>query len=244
MLFATLALGFNAPLGRPAVSSRAAHGVPAINMAVSTPPATEAKVRGVPMTGDVLKASLKMRCDTSGAAYAIYWANIGGDLKVVGEYKAASCMLPPRPQTPHLARQLSCMMCRCGRARKRPDHHSRPPLACPSADQKELKDRGVTVSFGQASKPFVLDAYGTGPIATVLKTGEPYFVEDAVTCNTLQRRWVASILISSTHLFTHTPSPSPSHVPVIAHPSTPSTTAAMLPCCVAASLRPSTASSR
>jgi len=201
MLFATLALGFNAPLGRPAVSSRAAHGVPAINMAVSTPPATEAKVRGVPMTGDVLKASLKMRCDTSGAAYAIYWANIGGDLKVVGEYKAASY-------------------------------------------QKELKDRGVTVSFGQASKPFVLDAYGTGPIATVLKTGEPYFVEDAVTCNTLQRRWVASILISSTHLFTHTPSPSPSHVPVIAHPSTPSTTAAMLPCCVAASLRPSTASSR
>ena len=45
------------------------------------------------------------------------------------------------------------------------------PLACPSADQKELKDRGVTVSFGQASKPFVLDAYGTGPIATVLNGG-------------------------------------------------------------------------
>ena len=55
----------------------------------------------------------------------------------------------------------------------------------------ELKERGVTVSFGEASKPFVLDATGTGPIAMVLKTGEPYFVEDAVTCNTLQRRGVA-----------------------------------------------------
>ena len=61
MLVATLALGFNAPLGRPAVSSRAAHGAaaPAINMAVSTPPATEAKVRGVPARTSMPKLSAR-----------------------------------------------------------------------------------------------------------------------------------------------------------------------------------------
>lgn len=150
---ASFGLGLNVPLAaHPAVSSRAA--APAMNtrawsnMAVSTPPATPTKVRGVPMTGDVLKASLKMRCDTSGAAYAIYWANIGDSLKVVGEYKA-------------------------------------------SRYKKELKERGVTKSFGEASKPFVLAATGEGPIAKVLATGQPYFVEDAVTCNTLKRRCVS-----------------------------------------------------
>lgn len=200
MLVAALALGFNAPTARPAVTtSRVA--APAISMAVSTPPATEPKVRGVPMTGDVLKASLKMRCDTSGAAYAIYWANIGGDLKVVGEYKAANY-------------------------------------------QKELKERGVTVSFGEASKPFVLDAFGTGPIATVLKTGEPYFVEDAVTCNTLQRRCVASSLTSRRKQKIPSAPPLPLHT---IHPSrspTMRSSTSMLSRHVAASWRASTASSR
>lgn len=43
----------------------------------------------VPLTGDTLKAALKMRCDTSGASYAIYWANQGGKLIVSGQYKSA-----------------------------------------------------------------------------------------------------------------------------------------------------------
>jgi hypothetical protein len=40
----------------------------------------------VAMTGDTLAASLKMRCDTSGAGYAIYWCNVDGQLVVAGDY--------------------------------------------------------------------------------------------------------------------------------------------------------------
>jgi hypothetical protein len=39
-----------------------------------------------PLTGDTLQASLKMRCDNSGAGYAIYWANENGKLVVAGDY--------------------------------------------------------------------------------------------------------------------------------------------------------------
>jgi hypothetical protein len=42
--------------------------------------------RVVPLTGDTLRASLKMRCDTSGGVYAIYWANENGKLVVAGDY--------------------------------------------------------------------------------------------------------------------------------------------------------------
>merc|ERR1719247_3934229 len=38
------------------------------------------------MTGDTLAASLKMRCDTSGAGYAIYWCNVDGQLVVASDY--------------------------------------------------------------------------------------------------------------------------------------------------------------
>jgi len=40
----------------------------------------------VPLTGCTLQAALKMRCDTSGAGYAIYWANETGKLVVAGDY--------------------------------------------------------------------------------------------------------------------------------------------------------------
>jgi len=40
----------------------------------------------VALTGDTLAASLKMRCDTSGAGYAIYWCNVDGQLVVSEDY--------------------------------------------------------------------------------------------------------------------------------------------------------------
>ena len=39
-----------------------------------------------PLIGTTLQASLKMRCDTSGAGYAIYWAHESGKLVVAGDY--------------------------------------------------------------------------------------------------------------------------------------------------------------
>jgi len=43
----------------------------------------------VPLTGTTLNAALKLRCDTTGAAYAIYWSEQGGKLKAQGEYAAS-----------------------------------------------------------------------------------------------------------------------------------------------------------
>jgi len=40
----------------------------------------------VALTGETLKAAMKMRTDTSGAGYAIFWANIDGNLVVAGDY--------------------------------------------------------------------------------------------------------------------------------------------------------------
>lgn len=34
----------------------------------------------------IFQASLKMRCDTSGAGYAIFWANVNGKLVVASDY--------------------------------------------------------------------------------------------------------------------------------------------------------------
>ena len=45
--------------------------------------------RGVPLTGDTLQAALKMRCDTTKASYAIYWANQNGKLRAVAQYVSA-----------------------------------------------------------------------------------------------------------------------------------------------------------
>jgi len=48
--------------------------------------ARAAPLNMVAMTGDTLAASLKMRCDTSGAGYAIYWCNVDGKLVVAEDY--------------------------------------------------------------------------------------------------------------------------------------------------------------
>ena len=40
----------------------------------------------VPLTGVTLQAALKMRCDLTGAGYAIYWANIRDELVPVREH--------------------------------------------------------------------------------------------------------------------------------------------------------------
>ena len=49
-------------------------------------PSMAAVVQPVPLTGQTLQASLKMRCDTTGAQYAIYWSVQGGELKATGVY--------------------------------------------------------------------------------------------------------------------------------------------------------------
>merc|ERR1711971_28959 len=38
------------------------------------------------LSGDMLNAAMKMRCDHSGAGYAIYWIAIGNNLVVAGDY--------------------------------------------------------------------------------------------------------------------------------------------------------------
>ena len=45
-----------------------------------------AKKRPVPLTGETLQASLKMRCDTTGAKYAIYWSQVRGVFQATGTY--------------------------------------------------------------------------------------------------------------------------------------------------------------
>merc|ERR1719313_1427671 len=40
----------------------------------------------IPLTGETLRASLKMRCDTSGAGYATYWAFENGKFVVADDY--------------------------------------------------------------------------------------------------------------------------------------------------------------
>ena len=44
--------------------------------------------RPVPLTGQTLQAALKIRCDTTGAQYAIYWSDQGGVLQATGTYAA------------------------------------------------------------------------------------------------------------------------------------------------------------
>ena len=44
--------------------------------------------RPVPLTGQTLQAALKIRCDTTGAQYAIYWSDQGGQLQATGVYAA------------------------------------------------------------------------------------------------------------------------------------------------------------
>ena len=78
--------------------------------------------QSVPLSGDTLTAALKMRCDTSDASYAIYWANQNGKFVVAGSFKSAKY-------------------------------------------EQELKSRGVTESFADASKarsPLGRQGRGTG----------------------------------------------------------------------------------
>lgn len=42
------------------------------------------------MSGSLMDASLKMRCDTSGADYALYWKEVDGKLTVAGDYATES----------------------------------------------------------------------------------------------------------------------------------------------------------
>jgi len=103
---------------------------------------------GIPKTaflsGDVLAASLKMRCDTSGASYALYWKETEGKMVVAGVYS-----------TP--------------------------------ARQKALAEMGKSGGFSNASKEYVLDASGDGPVGTVMKTQQPFYLQDATACTTMKR---------------------------------------------------------
>ena len=44
--------------------------------------------RGVPLTGQTLDAALKLRCDLTGAQYAIYWNQVRGEMVATGFYAA------------------------------------------------------------------------------------------------------------------------------------------------------------
>ena len=81
-------------LGLPAFSP-----VPGVGRSRWGKPAKPAKVRmtllssdsgasggPVPLTGQTLQAALKMRCDTTGAQYSIYWSAQGGKLQATGVY--------------------------------------------------------------------------------------------------------------------------------------------------------------
>jgi len=50
-----------------------------------------------------------------------------------------------------------------------------------------LKAEGKTLSFAQASKGYALEASGNGPVATVIKTGEPLYIQDVATWDTMKR---------------------------------------------------------
>lgn len=97
------------------------------------------------MGGNTLAASLKMRCDTSGAGYALYWQHdpASGKLAISGSY-----VTPER--------------------------------------QAVLTSRGKS-SFAEASKGYTLDATGDGPVASVLKTQEPFYIQDVQTCDIMKR---------------------------------------------------------
>jgi len=101
------------------------------------------------LSGPTLAASLKMRCDTSGAGYALYWMETDGKLVVAGDYV-----------TPARAAAVAGM--------------------------------GKSASFAEESKKFTLDTTGDGPVATVIKTGEPLYIQDVAACDTMKRGSLAA----------------------------------------------------
>merc|ERR1711862_125025 len=54
-----------------------------------------------------------------------------------------------------------------------------------------LEAQGKTKSFAEASKDYTLDADGDGPVAKVLKTQEPFYIQDVSTCDVMKRGNVA-----------------------------------------------------
>ena len=169
-----------APARRPALVRLGTHapaGPVSMVASVEAPAAATGGLglpKGIPMTGDTLLAALKMRCDNSGASYAIYWANQRGAIKSVAAYETA---------------QLKA----------------------------ELKSRGMTESFDEASMDYVLSATGTGPVATVLATGERVLVKD-VGSSSLGRRCIMPALPARTHRTEKRPSKARGHAPVSAAP--------------------------
>merc|ERR1719343_670254 len=101
------------------------------------------------LTSNTLAASLKMRCDTSGAGYALYWKETDGKAVVAGDY-----VTPAR--------------------------------------KAALEAKGKTSSFAEASKEYTMEVSGDGPVATVLKTREPVYIQDVTTCDTMKRGGVAA----------------------------------------------------
>lgn len=101
------------------------------------------------LKGNTLAASLKMRCDTSGAGYALYWQHSDGKLAVAGSY-----VTPAR--------------------------------------QAALAKQGLKDSFSDASRSYTLDPNGDGPVARVMQTLEPEFIQDVATCEDMKRGGLAS----------------------------------------------------
>merc|ERR1719277_2959062 len=100
------------------------------------------------LSSNALAASLKMRCDTSGAGYALYWKETEGKAVVAGDY-----VTPAR--------------------------------------KAALEAKGKTSSFAEASKEYTMEVSGDGPVATVLKTREPVYIQDVATCDTMKRGGLA-----------------------------------------------------
>ena len=55
------------------------------------------------------------------------------------------------------------------------------------ARQEALADMGKSGGFSDASKEYVLDANGEGPVGTVMKTQQPFYLQDATACATMKR---------------------------------------------------------
>jgi len=104
-------------------------------MVASAPAIDQTLFEKVPLTGTTLDAAMKMRCDFTGASYAIYWANADGKLVVAADYVT---------------------------------------------DARRAVNRAVgrEGTFAESSEGFALDADGEGPIADVMRTGQPQFVVD------------------------------------------------------------------
>jgi len=87
MLAAVLVIPAFSPMRgvRPQLPAQVAPIGPAARAAVNVHMSDHA---AVPLTGETLAAALKMRCDTTGAQYAIYWSQVNGAFKATGSHVA------------------------------------------------------------------------------------------------------------------------------------------------------------